>query len=69
MKLTDKSPMPFGKYEGVPMERVPASYLCWLFGELNYSIPDSSQNQLSVDKYIKDNINALQEEHPDGIWF
>ena len=31
--LTDKDPMPFGKHEGVPMEKVPAGYLDWLSGQ------------------------------------
>lgn len=28
--ITDKSPMPFGKYKGTAMANVPASYLLWL---------------------------------------
>ena len=28
--LTDRDPMPFGKYEGERMENVPAAYLDWL---------------------------------------
>ena len=30
MALTDKDPMPFGKYKGTPMGQLEASYLDWL---------------------------------------
>jgi uncharacterized protein (DUF3820 family) len=30
MKLTDKDLMPFGKYRGKTMEKVPAGYLLWV---------------------------------------
>jgi len=33
MKLTDESPMPFGKYKGEKMANVPASYLKWIYDE------------------------------------
>lgn len=65
MILTDKSPMPFGKHRGTPMEKVPAKYLHWL-----WSKPDglSGNTTTGVGKYIHDNLAALQKEHPDGIW-
>lgn len=28
---TDKTIMPFGKHEGLPLESVPASYLVWFY--------------------------------------
>lgn len=31
--LTDKSPMPFGKYRGSYMGNLPAHYLDWLHGQ------------------------------------
>lgn len=54
--------MPFGKHKGQPMERVPASYFhfLWTEGLKNESTP--------VANYIRDNMNALKSEHPDGIW-
>ena len=61
--LDDTSPMPFGKYRGTPMQDVPADYLHWLW-----------QNGMKNDKlspvadYIRRNLSALKQEHPDGIW-
>lgn len=31
--LGDNDPMPFGKFKGYPMKRVPADYLDWLIGQ------------------------------------
>ncbi len=58
---TDDTLMPFGKHKGVPLCRLSASYLHWLW----------TQKPLSDKKlqdYIEDNISALKLEHPDGIW-
>lgn len=63
MVLTDTSPMPFGKHKGQLMQDVPASYLHWLWN--NGLKTDKSSN---VATYIRENLNALQTEHPDGIW-
>jgi Putative quorum-sensing-regulated virulence factor len=63
MALTDTSKMPFGKYKGQLMQDVPASYLHWLW--TNGLKQDRSSD---VSAYIKDNLSALQKEHPDGIW-
>lgn len=63
MKLTDDDLMPFGKHKGLPMHDVPAAYLHFLW-----------QNGMKHDKvdnvacYIRDNLDALKEEHKDGIW-
>lgn len=63
--LTDDSTMPFGKYKGMTMANVPASYLHHL-----WSKPGGLKNDTAsgVGRYIKDNLNALKKEHPDGIW-
>lgn len=61
IKLTDDSPMPFGKFKGKRMEEVPASYLHWLWTQ-------ESSKETSVMLYIKDNMGSLKQEHPDGIW-
>lgn len=61
MTLTDQSPMPFGKHRGAKMEDVPASYLCWLYGQPRHGHCD-------VREYIRENLVALAKEHPDGIW-
>lgn len=62
LELTDLSPMPFGKHVGTPMQDVPASYFCWLWNNGKKTDTDA------VAEYIRTNLNALQQEHPDGIW-
>ena len=61
--LTDLSPMPFGKYQGTPMQDVPARYLHWLWTngleEDRYS---------DVAGYIRGSVDALKDEYKDGIW-
>lgn len=61
--LKDEDLMTFGKYKGTPMQDVPASYLHWLW--VNGKATDVN---CPVAAYIKANITALQQEHPDGIW-
>lgn len=61
--LDDQSPMPFGKHKGFPMSDVPASYLHWLWTngkELDFNCP--------VAIYIRENLDTLKKEHPDGEW-
>ncbi|MBM4165241.1 MAG: hypothetical protein FJ222_12495 [Lentisphaerae bacterium] len=61
--LTDFDPMPWGKHKGVLMQDVPASYLhyLWITGK-------EHDKQCPVAAYIRRNLAALQQEHPDGIW-
>ena len=47
-ELNDKSPMPFGMYSGQPMEKVPASYLHYLWS-------DSEKKIGPVFDYIRKN--------------
>jgi uncharacterized protein (DUF3820 family) len=54
MELTDKSLMPFGKYQGTEMENVPASYLIWLY--------DNNKCNKEVKEYIEDNMDVLKME-------
>jgi len=61
--LEDLSPMPFGKHKGAPMQDVPASYLHWL-----WTNGLSKDKQSSVADYIRRNLHALKQDHPDGIW-
>jgi uncharacterized protein (DUF3820 family) len=63
MKLEDLDPMPFGKYKGVPMQDVPARYLHWLWTN---GLKENRQSD--VADYIRQNVDALKKEHPDGIW-
>jgi uncharacterized protein (DUF3820 family) len=64
--LTDLSPMPFGMYKGSPMQDVPASYLhyLWTSGIGGRTFEASSL----VAAYIRENMDALKKEYPDGIW-
>jgi hypothetical protein len=50
------------------MQDVPASYLHWLWtnGLKNELKARSAQGK--VARYIQANMEALKEEHPDGIW-
>jgi hypothetical protein len=69
-KLTDTSPMPFGKYEGTPMVDVPADCLHYLWHDGLYrktkDTTDSPQKQVAL--YIKKSMSALKEEFKDGRW-
>jgi len=53
-KLSDESPMPWGKYKGIQMINVPASYLIWCY--------DNDKCSDNVREYIKDNYDVLKEE-------
>lgn len=52
--LTDKTPMPQGKFKGQPMENVPYWHLLWLDGK-----PFCNQD---VQKYIDENRDVLELE-------
>lgn len=62
--LGDDSPMLFGKFKGMPMQKVPASYLHWLW----LSMDGKQRDESPVGKYIRSRIPALQKEKPDLIW-
>lgn len=53
-KLTDNSPMPWGKFQGVKMANVPAKYLLWL--------NDSGKASSDVKNYIIENLDVLKKE-------
>jgi uncharacterized protein (DUF3820 family) len=54
MKLTDSSPMPFGRYRGEKMANVPARYLMWLY--------DNKKCDGDVRGYIEDSMDVLKAE-------
>lgn len=54
MKLTDTSPMPFGKYKGTALANVPASYLIYIY--------EHAFCYGAVKDYIRENLDALQLE-------
>ena len=62
--LTDDSLMPFGKYKGVKMEKVPASYLHWLW---NNGLKQKTKES-DVAAYISENKDSLAMENKDLIW-
>lgn len=61
--LEDSSPMPFGQYKGLRMDKVPARYLHWLW--VNGKKEDV---RCPVANYIRSNLTVLQKEYEDGIW-
>jgi len=63
-RLTDESTMPYGKFKGRPMEKVPAWYLHWLW----VNGKRGTENDDPVADYICRNKLALMKEHPDGVW-
>jgi uncharacterized protein (DUF3820 family) len=66
-EYTDETPMPFGKYGGLPMRDIPAAYLFWLWTHKK----DPMSKKVKVDPvaaYIQKNLDNLKLEHPDGIW-
>jgi uncharacterized protein (DUF3820 family) len=50
--------MPWGKYKGVKMANVPASYLIWLY--------ENSKCDKQVKEYIKDNEDVLKAQKARG---
>lgn len=50
--------MPFGNYEGTPMQDVPAKYLLFLF---------DNGTRGDVTDYIKRSMSALRQDCPDWI--
>lgn len=61
--LTDLDKMPWGKHKGVLMQDVPAAYLHYL-----WTTGKEHDKQCRVADYIRRNLAALKQEHPDGIW-
>jgi hypothetical protein len=58
MKLTDNSPMPFGKYKGIPMRDVEAAYLLEL-KERDYRCKCKPEHHSAVLRYIEENEQVL----------
>ena len=56
-KLTDESPMPFGKYVGVKMINLPGKFLLWYYE----NVPPNYGNQI-VHDYIKENLDVIEKE-------
>ena len=61
--MTGEELMPYGKYQGTRMDDVPADYYFYLWknGKRHDHIDP-------VGDYIRENLDALQLDYPDGIW-
>ena len=51
---TDKTPFPFGRYQGLPMDEVPADYIMELYDEGKMSGP--------MRRYVEQNMDVLNVE-------
>lgn len=60
-KLTDKSLMPFGKYQGKILQEVPANYLLWMLNQLW-----ARQQWPLIIEYIRANKDVLELENEDS---
>lgn len=60
--VKDTDPMPFGQYKGKPMQDVPARYLHYLWTN------GLKEKDDPVSSYIRERLDALKLEYPDGIW-
>lgn len=56
--------MPFGKYKGIPMEKVPVNYLHWFW----HNVKVGNEDVNNVRSYIHYNLTVLMDENKDLIW-
>lgn len=66
-ELTDQSPMPYGAHVNTKMEKVPASYLLWMWNDGVRAAVDEDSKRGTVARYIRDNMNALKMDDPDTL--
>jgi len=71
--LTDTDWMPWGKYhlggdDPRRMQDVPADYLHYMWSNGGRSGPLCYRPTDPVAIYIRRNLEALKQEHPDVIW-
>ena len=52
--LNDHSPMPYGKYKGEPLKKVPPDYLLWLYY--------NDRASTGIKEYVERNIEALEKK-------
>ena len=61
MELKDESTMPFGRYAGKEMEKIPDEYLKWFWNENVYLWKANRRrmgdSQRAVMQYIEDSFN------------
>lgn len=56
--FNDDTKMPFGKHKGAKLKDVPASYLLWLYGQMEAQ----KQSQGPLFRYLKANLKVLEKE-------
>lgn len=62
--LKDTDIFPWGKFKGVKMANVPASYLMYLKGEIEREAPNKrSATSSAILEYINDNLDVLAKEN------
>lgn len=59
---SDTDLMNFGKYKNEMLQDVPASYFHWLWSQ------GRPMRDGKLENYIRENLEALKQEYPDGIW-
>lgn len=66
-ELDDQTPMPYGAHHTVKMEKVPASYLLWMWNDGVRNAINEDTKRGTVARYIKGRMTALKKECPDTI--
>lgn len=59
--MNNNTPMLFGKYIGVPIKDIPASYLLWLWEQKFIQNPMTMLHS-AVRDYIKNNLEVLKKD-------
>lgn len=54
VEYTDETEMPFGKYKGITLANVPASYLLWL--------RDNGNTFGAMRTYLEENLDVLKKQ-------
>jgi uncharacterized protein (DUF3820 family) len=62
IEFNDETPMPFGKHAGVPLRKVPASYLIWC----SETIEPTDDVRRALLTYIAENANVIESELEDS---
>ena len=65
--MSDNDEITFGKYNGTPIGKVPASYLLWLWENGMYRANVKGADNDPVRLYIIQNFHALETECSDRI--
>ena len=60
--FTDKDLMPFGKYQGIALANVPATYLLWWYNKITEQNTSLGGNYLRLKLYVADVLDLLKKE-------